>query len=162
MTRVFHSKQKVVSSVFSARTPDSVLQTHGRVAVRSWPLRSLLHLHPMVQPCLEAMTLGELSRLVYRDSVQVKHSGRKRLQEELQSQTTKLEHSLPQYGLDALSILGPGHDLKVDPMSKLLVQYLLEVGWCLWRVAWWWWWWWWWFGFGWIWLRLGYIYHGFG
>lgn len=88
----------------------------------------------MVQHCLEAMTLGELSRLVYRDNVQVKHSARKRLHEEVQSKTRKLEHSLPQYGLNKLSILGPRHDLKVDPMSKLLVQYLLEV----WSFGWTW------------------------
>lgn len=86
--------------------------------------RCLLQLHPAVRCCLESMHCGELSRIVYRDHITLKHSPRKRLQEELHDKTKRLDQHLPSNG--NLCILGPGAE-KNDPLSKMLIQYLLEA-----------------------------------
>lgn len=70
------------------------------------------------------MHSGDLSRVVYRDHITLKHSPRKRLQEELHVKTNRLDQHVPSNG--NLCILGPGAE-KNDPLSKMLIQYLLEA-----------------------------------
>ena len=88
--------------------------------------RSLLQLHPLVQNCLESMSVGDLARLVYRDHITVKHASRKRLHEEVDEKMKDLDAFQQKLNPEYLSVLGPG-ERKVDPLSKLLVEYLLEA-----------------------------------
>lgn len=89
--------------------------------------RSLLQLHPFVQNCLESMTVGDLARLVYRDHITVKHASRTRLHQEVDEKMKDIDNACQQkLTPEDLSVLGPGQR-KVDPLSKLLVEYLLEA-----------------------------------
>ncbi len=88
--------------------------------------RCLLQLHPLVENCLESMSVGDLARLVYRDHITVKHASRKRLHEEVDEKMKHLDACQQKLNPEYLSVLGPG-ERKVDPLSKLLVEYLLEA-----------------------------------
>ena len=81
-----------------------------------------------MKPVLERMTLSELSRLVYRDHLDVKHSSRKRLSSEVTVKMNTIQRNIQACAPQDLSILGPEQErVKVDPLSKLLVKYLLEA-----------------------------------
>ena len=86
-------------------------------------LRSLLRLHPAVEKHLSQMGPSQIVKLVYRDSLELKHSSKKRLHREIQQQVQ--DH--PGAKRDRKSILDVGSTEIEDPMSKLLIKYLLQA-----------------------------------
>ena len=68
----------------------------------------------------------ELARLLYRDHVILKHASRKRLADEVSSKMERAGQAVNQSR--QLSILGSAERFqRVDPMSKMLIKYLLEA-----------------------------------
>lgn len=82
--------------------------------------RSVLGLSPV--PELMALPDPELAKLLYRDSISLKHASRDRLNKELHD---KMEQSAPVSQQPALR----DDQEQRGALSKALVQYLLKVGW---------------------------------
>ncbi len=83
-------------------------------------------LHRKVRHLLDNMTIGDLAKLIYRDDITIKHASRKRLQDEIDQKTHTMDAKLPKHGPEHLSILGTDN-AKYDPLSKMLIQYMLEA-----------------------------------
>ena len=81
-------------------------------------------LHPGVAGALAAMKNAELSRLVYRDNITVKHSSRKRLAEELDLKMKMAKSELQKAGGGPAILDEAAPDGEDDVMSKLLVDHL--------------------------------------
>ena len=86
----------------------------------------MLGLNSLVRPLLLAMKDCDMARLIYRDHVTVKHASRKRLSDEVTSKLERAGQAVDQRR--QLSILGSAEKFQtVDPMSKMLIKYLLEA-----------------------------------
>lgn len=84
-------------------------------------MRSLLGLDPAAAPLLSGMSVGELTKLVYRDHIPMKHASRKRLASEIQMLESNVQPQQRQRR--ALEAGNAGKDL----LSQLLVQYLMQA-----------------------------------
>lgn len=89
-------------------------------------LRSLLGLDPAAMSYLSTLQVTDLIKLVYRDHIQLKHGSRKRLAAEVSRNTKRLQDSQKnpnQREDEAVEDM----ESTVDPMSKMLVKYMMVV-----------------------------------
>ena len=79
-----------------------------------------------MEPFLEGMQLPEVAKLVYRDDIRLKHDGRQRLAKEIDDklQSLGVRSSAPQV---KQPLLPARPDSGADPMSKMLVKYMMEA-----------------------------------
>ena len=95
----------------------------------SFCLRSLLGLHPVVERHLAASNLGpgEWIKLVYRENLQLKHSTKKRLEEELRNKEPPASKRVRKSILNHTKTEMETNDTTSSSMTALLVKYLLQV-----------------------------------
>ena len=91
-------------------------------------LRTLLGLHPAAWEYLSTLDAPELTKLVYRDHIILKHAGRKRLACEMETKLKGIER--PQSSNQALaSTTDEAEAKRTHVVSKALVRYLTTVSW---------------------------------
>lgn len=95
--------------------------------------RYLLDLHPQVMEYLTSLKNQEVVKLVYRDHVVIKHSSRKRLASEMQSNSKKLQDMEVPHRAPADAI---GDQSNVNLLSKMLVRYMRMASLHLWGPTW--------------------------
>ena len=87
-------------------------------------LRSLLGLDGAAERFLSGMSVAELTKLIYRDHIPMKHASRKRLSDEISTieNSRACERPLQRPALEEASA-----DTGTDLLSQLLVKYLMQV-----------------------------------